>query len=156
MQEMAFQALQKSKFFRGGMPLDPPRNLPPLALAHYASVRFFPGSAPGLGYQKILERNLLPFIANTYADGHRLWQDNDPKHTSNSTKKWMKDNGVNHWATPPESPVCNHYSQYTVKTCIKNPLVIDSRLYNQLIAIEKLTMIVRCIVTLLVSSEKLG
>lgn len=59
-----------------------------------------------LGYQSILERNLLPFILNTYPDGHRLWQDNDPKHTSNSTKKWMKDNGVNHWATPPESPVC--------------------------------------------------
>ena len=59
------------------------------------------------GYQKILERNLLPFINNVYPDGHRLWQDNDPKHTSNSTKKWMKDNGVNHWPTPPESPVSN-------------------------------------------------
>ena len=53
----------------------------------------------------ILERNLLPFIATTFPDGHRLWRDNDPKHTSNSTKQWMKDNGVNHWATPPESPV---------------------------------------------------
>ena len=25
---------------------------------------------------------------------------NDPKHTSNSTKKWMKDNGIDHWVTP--------------------------------------------------------
>ena len=46
MQEMAFQGVQKSKFSRGGMPPDPPRNLAPLALGHYASVRFFPGSAP--------------------------------------------------------------------------------------------------------------
>ena len=32
----------------------------------------FTGYMESLGYQKILERNLLPFIANTYADGHRL------------------------------------------------------------------------------------
>ena len=60
----------------------------------------------------ILERNLLPFIATTFPDGYRLWQDNDPKHTSNSTKQWMKDNGVNHWATPPEAPV-SIYNIYT-------------------------------------------
>lgn len=58
-----------------------------------------------IGYQTILERNLLPFIRKVYPDGHRMWQDNDPKHTSNSTKKWMKDNGIEHWVTPPESPV---------------------------------------------------
>ena len=34
-----------------------------------------------------------------------MWQDNDPKHTSNSTKKWMINNGIDHWITPPESPV---------------------------------------------------
>ena len=54
----------------------------------------------------ILERNLLPFLQNKYPDGHRFWQDNDPKHTSNSTKLWMQANGINHWHTPPESPVC--------------------------------------------------
>ena len=70
-------------------------------------VCIFTGCMESQGYQKILERNLLPFINHVYPDGHRLWQDNDPKHTSNSTKKWMKDNGVNHWPTPPESPVSN-------------------------------------------------
>ena len=53
----------------------------------------------------ILERNLLPFIATEYPDGHRLWQEKDPKHTSKATKQWLSDKGVNHWATPPESPV---------------------------------------------------
>ena len=57
------------------------------------------------GYQTILERNLLPFVKKTFPDGHRFWQDNDPKHTSRATKQWMSDNGINHWATPPESPV---------------------------------------------------
>ena len=64
-----------------------------------------------IGYQTILERNLLPFIRKVYPDGHRMWQDNDPKHTSNSTKKWMKDNGIEHWVTPPESPVSNQSYQ---------------------------------------------
>ena len=65
----------------------------------------FSGCMESIGYQTILQRNLLPFIRKVYPDGHRMWQDNDPKHTSNSTKKWMKENGIDHWVTPPESPV---------------------------------------------------
>ena len=61
---------------------------------------------PG-GFEMILQRNLLQFIKENYPDGHRLWQDNDPKHTSKCTKKWMEENGVNHWATLPECPVSN-------------------------------------------------
>jgi hypothetical protein len=38
-----------------------------------------------IGYQTMLERNLLPFIASKYPDGHRFWQDNDPKHIRNFT-----------------------------------------------------------------------
>jgi hypothetical protein len=68
-----------------------------------------------IGYQTILERNLLPFIASKYPDGHRFWQDNDPKHTSNSTKEWMKANGINHWPTPPELLVCTNVIQLNVK-----------------------------------------
>ena len=64
----------------------------------------FSVGAWSIGFQTILRRNLLKFINEKYPNGHRLWQDNDPKHT----KEWMKANGVNHWPTPPESPVSNY------------------------------------------------
>jgi len=59
-------------------------------------------------YQQILQRHFLPFIATVFPDGHMLQQDNDPKHVSRSTKDWMQQNGVNHWPTPPESPVSSN------------------------------------------------
>ena len=31
----------------------------------------------------IFQAGLLPFIQDTFPDGHRLQQDNDPKHASN-------------------------------------------------------------------------
>ena len=55
----------------------------------------------------ILEKTLLPFIHTTYSDGHRLMQDNDPKHASNYAKTWMEEENVNWWKTPPESPDLN-------------------------------------------------
>ena len=75
-------------------------------------VCIFTGIMESNGYQKILEWNLLPFIKKVYSDGHRMWQDNDPKHTSNATKEWMRQNGINHWKTPPESPVCIQFFNY--------------------------------------------
>ena len=36
-----------------------------------------------------------------------FWQGNDPKYTSKATKEWMKQNDLNHWPTPPESPDIN-------------------------------------------------
>ena len=33
-------------------------------------------------YKQILEAGLLPFINESFADSHRLQQDNDPKHCS--------------------------------------------------------------------------
>lgn len=71
------------------------------------SVCVFTGVMESVGYQTILERNLLPFVRRVFPDGHRFWQ--DTKHTSNATKQWMKDNGINDWPTPPESPVSRHH-----------------------------------------------
>ncbi len=34
-------------------------------------------------------------------------QDNDPKHTSRIGKKFLEDNGIHWWKTPPESPDAN-------------------------------------------------
>ena len=45
----------------------------------------------------ILGNVLVPFIQGTYPDSHRFCQDNDPKHKSKFTQKYMKDNGINWW-----------------------------------------------------------
>lgn len=59
------------------------------------------------GYVSIIQAGLLPFLQSTYPNGHRLMQDNDPKHTANLTEEFMASNSVNWWKTPAESPDCN-------------------------------------------------
>ena len=56
---------------------------------------------------KVLEAGLLPFIRDRYPDGHRLQQDNDPKHASYYIESLFEEHGVNWWPTPPESPDMN-------------------------------------------------
>ena len=56
---------------------------------------------------KILKNCLLPFVNAIYPEGHRLYQDNDPKHTAKTTVSYMENNGINWWRTPPESPDIN-------------------------------------------------
>ena len=48
-------------------------------------IAIFQGTMNAELYVSILQRALLPFIARTYPDSHRLMQDNDPKHTSYRT-----------------------------------------------------------------------
>lgn len=55
----------------------------------------------------ILEAGLLPFIRERFGDGHRLYQDNDPKHGSKLIENFFEENSINWWATPPESPDLN-------------------------------------------------
>ena len=55
----------------------------------------------------IFEAGLLPFIEENFRDGHRLYQDNDPKHASQHIKNFFQTNNVNWWSTPPESPDLN-------------------------------------------------
>ena len=57
--------------------------------------------------KQILAVGLLPFIQEVYPDGHRLYQDNDPKHTNICVLDFFEDNGVIWWPTPPESPDLN-------------------------------------------------
>ena len=58
-------------------------------------------------FVSILEGTLLPFIANVYPEERRFVQNNDPKHTSGYAADWMRDNSINWWKTPAESPDLN-------------------------------------------------
>ena len=56
---------------------------------------------------EILKKGLLPFIAKNFPDGHRFMQDNDPKHRSILAQTFYRDNQINWWKTPAESPDLN-------------------------------------------------
>jgi hypothetical protein len=54
-----------------------------------------------------LAKFLIPFGEQNFPSGYRLVQDNDPKHTSKSTKKFLNKRKINLWETPAQSPVRN-------------------------------------------------
>ena len=58
-------------------------------------------------YVEILKKALLPFQEHVYPCGMRFMQDNDPKHTSKLAQNWMKEQNINWWKTPAESPDLN-------------------------------------------------
>lgn len=58
-------------------------------------------------FTSILAETLVPFLKREFPSGHRLMQDNDPKHASVYAKQFMEENGINWWKTPPESPDLN-------------------------------------------------
>lgn len=58
-------------------------------------------------YGDILPASLLPFIKVCYSECHRLYQDNDPKHTSKYIQRFFESNHVNWWKSPAESPDLN-------------------------------------------------
>lgn len=47
--------------------------------------------------EHILGNVLKPFVAEEYPTNHRFCQDNDPKHRSKYTRKYMADNEINWW-----------------------------------------------------------
>ena len=67
----------------------------------------FTGTMNAVRLGTILEAGLLPFIAEKFSHGHRLFHDNDPKHSSQHIEDFFKHNNVNWWPTPPESPDLN-------------------------------------------------
>ncbi len=60
-----------------------------------------------MGFQQIIIRRLLPFINEKFPDGHRFFQDGDPKHTSHSTLRFMAQHGINAFLMPADSPDFN-------------------------------------------------
>ena len=58
-------------------------------------------------FVSILEGTLLPFVKDVYPDGHKLMQDNDPKHTSVYAMEWIDETDWNGGKAPAKSPDLN-------------------------------------------------
>ena len=58
-------------------------------------------------YGDILAAALVPFIREKYPNQHRLFQDNDPKHTSKYIQNVFAKNNINWWKSPAESADLN-------------------------------------------------
>lgn len=70
-------------------------------------VIIFSGIINAESLAQVLEVGLLPFIRDRFPAGHRLQQDNDPKHASYYIEDFFDEHNVNWWPTPPESPDLN-------------------------------------------------
>ena len=83
--------------------------------------------------EDILVKTLILYLQAQFPDGHRFQQDNDPKHTSNDNKEFMKAAKINWMPTPAESPDLNlienlwhefkHFLRRRVKPTNKEELV---------------------------------
>ena len=67
----------------------------------------FSGNMDAIRFGEILKASLLPFIQQCHPRGHRLYQDNDPKHTSKYIEKFFEKNRIVWWRSPAESPDLN-------------------------------------------------
>ena len=72
-------------------------------------------------FQYFLTKSIIPHIRAKYPFRHRLFMDNSPKHTSESTTHFMQINNINHFPTPVSKLVffnivdnnINHYHKPT-------------------------------------------
>ena len=71
------------------------------------SLVMFQGIITATRYEDILSTSLIPFLQKTYPDAHRLYEDNDPKHTSRYVQAFFVSNQINWWKSPAEIPDLN-------------------------------------------------
>ena len=66
------------------------------------------GTMNAESYKKILQENLLPLVEKLRLPHDWIFQqDNDPKHTARTTKKWFAENNVHVMQWPSQSPDLN-------------------------------------------------
>ena len=68
---------------------------------------FFTGIMNAKRLAAVYEAGLVPFIRERLPDSHRLYQDNDPKHSSKFIEDYLEERNINWWYSPPESPDLN-------------------------------------------------
>ena len=98
-------------------------------------------------FVSILRSSLLPFIEDVYPDGHRIVQDNDPKHCSRIAREFYEQEGINWWTTPPESLYLNlieilwhelkEFLRREVKPTSKEELISGTRAFWETVTAEK-------------------
>lgn len=74
-------------------------------------------------YTTILDAAFVPFVQSCFGgSSYRLFQDNDPKHTSRWTQWYIDKKHINWWRTPQESPHANAIELLwrTMKEAVRN------------------------------------
>ena len=82
----------------------------------------FSGIMNATKYGDILSASFLPFIQEEFPDGHQLYQDSDPKHTSKCIQHFFERNSVTWWNRPAERPDLNPIELVwrSMKTYLRN------------------------------------
>ena len=82
----------------------------------------FTGILTATRYAELLDAALIPFIDTQYCRGHRLYQDNDPKHTSRYIQGYFEEKGIHWFKSPAESPDLNPIEKVwgSMKTWLRN------------------------------------
>ena len=96
-------------------------------------------------FVSILRSSLLPFIQDTFPNGHRFIQDNNPKHCLKLARKFYEDEGINWWPTPPESPdpienmwhELKEYIRREVKPTSKTVLISGIKAFWATVTVDK-------------------
>jgi len=72
-----------------------------------APLVMFTDNLNAIRFGKIVQTSLVPFIRSKFGRCHKFQMDNDPKHTSNYVRDFLKAKKVYWWKTPAESPDLN-------------------------------------------------
>jgi len=67
----------------------------------------FEGIMTAMRYGYILSTSLVPFLRKTHHDGYRVYQDNNPKYTSQFIQHFFLKNRIHWWQSLAESPDLN-------------------------------------------------